>query len=75
MAAEVDLGTRAVVADVELVGLATWHEERRLGIADVDEHPVAVVINEIDVATDPPARLVVHLDHTGENRAALEHLA
>ena len=44
-----------------------------LGVADVDEHPVAVVINEIDVATDPPARLVVHLDDTGENRAALEH--
>ena len=44
-----------------------------LGVADVDEHPVAVVINQIDVATDPPARLVVHLDDTGENRAALEH--
>jgi hypothetical protein len=42
-------------------------------VADVDQRPVAVVVDEIDVAADPPAGLVIHLDHTGEDRATFEH--
>ena len=44
-----------------------------LGEADVDQHPLPVVIDQIDVAADPPPGLVVHLDDTGEQGAALEH--
>ena len=45
----------------------------RLLVADVDEHPVAVVENEIDTAADPIAGLVVDLDDTGKERTTFKH--
>jgi hypothetical protein len=33
-------------------------------VADVDQHPLIFVVNEIDATADPPAGLVIHLNHT-----------
>ena len=44
-----------------------------LFVADVDQRPVTVVVHEVYVAADPPAGLVVHFNHTGEDGMAFEH--
>ena len=41
--------------------------------ADVDQQPIGTVVDQIDVAAQPLAGLVVDLDHMGENRFTLQH--
>jgi hypothetical protein len=40
---------------------------------DVDQGPVPVVVDEIDVAADAPPGLVVHFDHAGKEGPPFEH--
>ena len=42
-------------------------------VADVDQPPVAVVVDQVNVAANPPAGLVVHLDDTGEDGTTFKH--
>ena len=41
--------------------------------ADVDQQPFGLVVHQIDVATQPLARLIVHLDDVRKDRLPLEH--
>ena len=45
----------------------------RLFVANIDEHPVRSVEDQIHAATDAMPGLVVQLDHVREDRLPLEH--
>ena len=45
----------------------------RLVKPNVDEHPLAAVKDEIDIASEELPRLEVHLDHAWKNRLAGNH--
>ncbi len=42
-------------------------------VADIDQNPLVLVIDEVDVATENSPQLVVDFDDVGEKRFALEH--
>ena len=83
----VDLGQSLNVVDVGVRGdqhLAVRQREieladqlddlvDRLLVADVDQQPLGVVVDQVDVAAQALARLDVHFDHVGKDRLALEH--
>ena len=45
----------------------------RLVEADVDQQPFGAVEDQVDVAAQPLAGLVVHFDHVREDRLPLKH--
>ena len=47
----------------------------RVLVADVDERPVGLVVDQVDAAADPPPGLVIQLDDVRKQRGPLEHRA
>ena len=74
----VDVGMRrnqALAVGQGKIELADQLDDRLDGVfePDVDQHPIRTVVDQVDVAAQPLAGLVVHLDDMRKNGLPCEH--